>query len=272
MMFIDPGKQLALQSSNSMGLYLDILNESSPELEACVMNLVKDITVTHDHHIGAGIVGTKVIWPQLCRFGYCDVALNASMQRTIPGYGWWFMQGATTLWEHWQATKYNSSKCGGIGTKNHIMFGGQGSWYYSHLGGIRQRHSNTSNWKDIIIDPYTNSTIFDINFMDTQIDTLNGKIVVDVQVYPKKENGVWERLNVVIPTGSVASVYIKRLDVFGAYVPLSNWIIKENNTVIYQNMKFVNGDDGVLNAMNEGDDAVRIEIESGFYTFTLETQ
>eukprot|EP01084_Bolivina_argentea_P086643 156598_1 len=269
--FIDPSNQLSIQSAQSMALYLDILNDTN-EIAACVNNLVKDITVTHNHHIGTGIVGTKMIWPQLCRFGYCDVALNASMQKTIPGYGWWFLQGATTLWEHWQATKYNSSKCGGIGSKNHIMFGGQGGWYYNSLGGIKQRYANSSNWKDIIIDPYTNSTIFGIDFIETQLDTLNGKIIVDYHVRKNDTtNNVWEILNVEIPTGSVASVYIRRLDVFSSYIPLSKWIIKEGKTIIYQNMKFINGVDGVISGTNEGGDAVRFEIESGSYTFYLET-
>eukprot|EP01084_Bolivina_argentea_P086641 156595_1 len=270
MNFIDPNGQLCLQTTNSIGLYLDILNDTN-ELETCVTNLVKDITVTHNHHIGPGIVGTKLIWPQLCRFGHCDVALNASMQRTVPGYGWWYLQGATTLWEHWEASKYNSSKCGNVGSKNHIMFGGQGGWYYSDLGGIKQPYDNSSNWKYIVIDPYTNSTIFGIDFIETQLDTLNGKIIVDYEIYRNNTDNIWEILNVEIPTGSVATIYIRRLDVFQSYIPISKWIIKEGKTVVYQNMKFINGVDGVKSGTNEGDDAVTFEIQSGSYSFSLET-
>ena len=118
-LFVDPGGQLSVQTSNALALSVGVLNDTT-EIANCAANLAKDVTVTHNHHIGTGIVGTKAIWPQLCRYGYCDVALNASVQRTMPGYGSWVMQGATTLWEHWQATKYNSSQCAGIGTKNHI--------------------------------------------------------------------------------------------------------------------------------------------------------
>ena len=40
----------------------------------------------------------------------------------------------------------------------------------------------------------------------------------------------------------------------GQYISSSNRIVKENNTVVYQTMK--NGDEGVLNASNEGEDTV----------------
>ena len=43
-------------------------------------------------------------------------------------------QGATTLWENWGGQRYKPS---GIGTSlNHVMFGSNGGWYYTHLAGI----------------------------------------------------------------------------------------------------------------------------------------
>eukprot|EP01084_Bolivina_argentea_P007408 13912_1 len=186
-LFIDPQKELSLQSAQSFGLQIDALNDTN-EIKQCMNNLVKDIRITHNYHIGTGIVGTKSIWTQLCRYGYCDIALNASIQKTIPGYGWWVIQGANTLWEHWDATKFNSSLCKNPGTKNHIMFGSQGSWYYSSLAGIKQQYLNSSNWNNIVIDPYTNASIFGVNFVNAEINTLNGPLITKWQVYTNVNN------------------------------------------------------------------------------------
>eukprot|EP00483_Globobulimina_turgida_P007465 UN07479 len=104
--------------------------------------------------------------------------------------------------------------------------------------------------------------MFGIDFIESQIDTLNGEIVVKYHIYNQanQSNNIWEVLNVQIPTASTATVYIRRLDVFNEYIPLSDWTGKESGSVIYQNMKFVNGVDGILSGTNEGDDGLRFEI------------
>merc|ERR1712190_88153 len=97
------------------------------------------------------------ILEQLCQHGECLVALNASVQSQYASYGWWGANGATTLWEHWQSTRFNSTN----GSKNHIAFGSQSAFYFRYLAGIRQTEASVS-WREIIIDPFTNASIVGI--------------------------------------------------------------------------------------------------------------
>eukprot|EP01084_Bolivina_argentea_P196053 336167_1 len=88
----------------------------------------------------------------------------------MPSYGYWVTQKATTLWENWQSSQYHES-----GSKNHIMFGAQSGWYYQYLAGIRQTHESR-NWDTIIIDPYTNASLFDITSISASVQTYKGAV------------------------------------------------------------------------------------------------
>jgi alpha-L-rhamnosidase len=62
--------------------------------------------------------------------GYAETAYKVAVQDTYPSWGWWMVNGATTLLENWdlQATRDISD--------NHMMFGEIGAWFYKGLGGI----------------------------------------------------------------------------------------------------------------------------------------
>lgn len=175
--FIDTIGNVPFSTAQALALDFDVLGNNTEEINACINSLVHDMTVTNNGHLVQSIIGVKYILRILCRYNYCNVALNSTLQKNYPSYDYWIINKATTLWENWQSTEYHAS-----GSKNHIMFGGQSVWYYQYLAGIRNRH-NTYNWKYIDIDPYTNATIYDINFIDATIDTLNGLISVSWQVY-----------------------------------------------------------------------------------------
>ena len=68
-------------------------------------------------------------------------------QTTFPSWGYMVTQGASTLWENWQGTKYT-----GVGSRNHIMFGSQSSWYYQAIAGINLEPF-VPGWEKIIIAP-----------------------------------------------------------------------------------------------------------------------
>ena len=77
-----------------------------------------------------GLLGTKAILNALSENGYADLAYTLASQSTYPSWGWWIVNGATTLYENWPIdTKSDISM-------NHIMFGEIGAWMYKGLGGI----------------------------------------------------------------------------------------------------------------------------------------
>ena len=63
----------------------------------------------------------------LAEHGYVDDAWQIFVQRSQPGYQWWFDQGEDTLWETFDAGA----------SHNHIMFGDVSAWAYEYIAGIR---------------------------------------------------------------------------------------------------------------------------------------
>ena len=161
-----------------MPLNIDVLNDTT-QRDACVASLVNDIKTSQKGHLTAGIIGTKFILENYAVTSSNETALKSLLFRDYPSYGYWYENKATTLWENWQSSQYHAA-----GSKNHIMFGAESNWYFQYLGGIRPSY-NMSNWDMFEIDPYTNASLYDMQFVDATVDTLRGKIDVSWQVYPE---------------------------------------------------------------------------------------
>lgn len=97
-------------------------------------HLVSDIQ-EKNLHASTGIIGTAQLYPLLSNNGYHDLALELITSVTYPSYGYMFnnpYENATTLWELWNAPFEGP----GMNSRNHIMFGSIGAWFYSHLAGF----------------------------------------------------------------------------------------------------------------------------------------
>jgi alpha-L-rhamnosidase len=96
-------------------------------------HLVSNISQTGNHST-TGIVSTAQLYPLLSDNGHHDLALEMISSTTYPSFGYMFTnpyENATTLWEH-----INVGPSVPGGSRNHIMFGSVGAWFYSHLAGI----------------------------------------------------------------------------------------------------------------------------------------
>lgn len=100
----------------------------------------------NDWHLDVGVHGAKAILNALSENGYADDAYRIAVQDTYPSWGWWIVNGATTLLENWdlKATRDISD--------NHIMFGEIGAWPYKGLGGIFP-DERQPGFKHIILRP-----------------------------------------------------------------------------------------------------------------------
>jgi len=98
-------------------------------------------------HIDVGLLGTKAILNALSENGYADLAATLASQETFPSWGWWIVNGATTLYENWPVDAANDI------SMNHIMFGEIGAWFYKALGGIKP-DPEEPGFKNIILKPF----------------------------------------------------------------------------------------------------------------------
>src|ERR1700760_4361735 len=77
--------------------------------------------------LDVGLLGSKAILNALSENGYGDLAYQLASRDSYPSWGWWMVNGATTLYENWNIG--NSTDI----SLNHIMFGEIGAWMYKAL-------------------------------------------------------------------------------------------------------------------------------------------
>jgi alpha-L-rhamnosidase len=148
--------------------------------------------------------------------GLHEIAYEALNKKTEPSYGWWIEQGATTTWEQWN----------GDGSRNHPMFGGGIVWFYRVLAGMNVDPSQPG-YRHIIVKPQPAG---DLSFVSYANETPLGNASVRWE-----KNGTSFKLNVDVPVGSTATVYVPTAD--ASSVAESGKKIKDSNIVRFQRME-----------------------------------
>lgn len=146
-----------------------------------------------DYHIDVGLLGSKAILNALSENGYADQAYKMAVQETYPSWGWWIVNGATTLYENWSIDAKRDF------SMNHIMFGEISAWFYKGLAGIFP-DENQPGFKNVILKP---NFVSELKQFEAQHDGPYGTIVSS-----------WERSGgkvlyyVNIPANSTATLYL----------------------------------------------------------------
>jgi len=99
------------------------------------------------NHLNVGLLGTKALLSALSENGYADLAYTVATQRTYPSWGWWIVNGATTLYENWPIDAKSDV------SMNHIMFGEIGAWLFKGLGGILP-DAGAPGFRHILLRPH----------------------------------------------------------------------------------------------------------------------
>lgn len=81
-------------------------------------------------HLDVGVLGAKALLNALSENGQAVAAYKVAVQDKYPSWGWWIVNGATTLLENWDLEAERDI------SDNHMMFGEIGGWFFKGLGGI----------------------------------------------------------------------------------------------------------------------------------------
>ncbi len=122
------------QTAFVLALHFDLLPEDirGKTVEA----LVADIE-SRGMHLSTGFVGTPYLNHVLANAGRMDVAYALLNQRTFPSWLYPITQGATTMWERWDAWTHDKGfNDTGMNSFNHYAYGAIGDWMYSTIAGI----------------------------------------------------------------------------------------------------------------------------------------
>ncbi len=216
-----------LQTELSAPLFWGIVPEN---MKAKVAENLSKRVIADAKHLDVGLLGTKTILNALSENGYADLAYEVAAQETFPSWGWWIVNGATTLYENWpiDATKDISL--------NHIMFGEIGAWYYKALGGMKPDQEKPG-FKNVLLEPHF---VKGLNSFTAVHDGPYGKIQSS---WKRSKNTVIYQ--VVVPANSTATL------------KLSGKKISQNGKMIYSESKIKTNTPFILN------------LESGTYEFVI---
>jgi alpha-L-rhamnosidase len=117
------------QSANALAVNLGLTEDRYQK--AVVENIAKNVR-EKGTHFSTGNMGTKAVIETLCDFGMDDLVYEIMTTRTPPSFGYMLDQGATSMWERWEADNNNNI----MNVRNHPMFSSCCVWFYRYLGGI----------------------------------------------------------------------------------------------------------------------------------------
>jgi len=169
------------QTSNVLALTIGAVPN---ELKDTVTKSLLNDIAAHNDHLTTGIIGTRYLFEVLTSIGRHDLALKIATQTTYPSYGYMFNnphENATTLWEIWNAPTDGP----GMNSRNHIMFGSIGSWFYRSVAGIKP-----NGLKVIEISPGPVGPKSQVTEVKASYDTMKG--LVSSYWKKTKENYVLE--------------------------------------------------------------------------------
>jgi alpha-L-rhamnosidase len=140
-----------------------------------------------------GLLGTKAILNALSENGYADIAYQLAAKEVYPSWGWWIVNGATTLYENWPIDAASDI------SMNHIMFGEIGAWMYKGLGGIKPDASKPG-FKNVLLQPNF------VKGLDHFSATHNGPYGTISSAWKRTATGIV--YTATIPANSTATVHL----------------------------------------------------------------
>jgi alpha-L-rhamnosidase len=104
-------------------------------------------------HLTTGFLGTPLINYALSDSGRLDLAYMLLNNKRYPSWLFPVTMGATTIWERWDGIKPDGSlQSVGMNSFNHYAYGAIGEWLYSRVAGISVDSKNPG-YKNIIFSP-----------------------------------------------------------------------------------------------------------------------
>ncbi|QNE21904.1 Bacterial alpha-L-rhamnosidase [Kribbella qitaiheensis] len=173
------------QTSNALPLAFGLV--PADQVDRVVASLVTDIEA-RGFHLNTGCLGVGVLLPVLTAYGHGDVAAKIALQRTYPSWGYWFDEGADTMWEMWEADTRS---------RNHYFQGTVAQWLLENVAGLR----NVANgWERILVRPDGRAQV---DSASLRTDTVRGRVSVSW-----RRTGRVFHLEVQVPVGSTATVHV----------------------------------------------------------------
>jgi alpha-L-rhamnosidase len=155
------------QSANALAINLGL---AEPEhIPGLLRNIVTNLR-ERGNHVSTGNMGTKALVEVLCQQGLDDLAYELLTTTSSPSLGYMLEQGATALWERWEADDNNNV----MNVRNHPMFASCAVWFYKYLAGIGMEQ-DAVGFNRLRIAPHVPSGL---SWAEAELEIPGGKVYV----------------------------------------------------------------------------------------------
>lgn len=154
------------QTEHILSLNFNLCENANEVAKSLIRLIHKD-----GNKLQTGFLGTPYALQVLSQYGYIDLAYTLLLRKDYPSWLYPVTKGATTVWEHWDGIKPDSSMWSDeMNSFNHYAYGAVGDWLYGVAGGIT---ALDPGFKKVHFCPKTDKRL---TWFKAEIDTDHGKI------------------------------------------------------------------------------------------------
>jgi alpha-L-rhamnosidase len=175
---------LTSQTGCAIALQLGVAPaDERPRVASALASLVRGAR----GRVSTGFLGTPLVLPALSEAGFIDEAYLMLLRRECPSWLYQVEQGATTVWERWDAIRPDGSIHPGTMTSppdvpsrrdgepnmlsfNHYAYGAVFDWVYRNLAGLAPDRANPG-YRNVIMAP---NPVAGINWADASVSSSYG--------------------------------------------------------------------------------------------------
>jgi len=150
--FVTPAGRVGNDDQTSYALA--ILHDLVPSelMEAAGANF-RNAIARAEGRIGTGFIGTPALLPALAKLGETGLAEQVFLQEEVPGWLYQVRQGATTIWERWDAIQADGRVFDPkMNSYNHYAYGAVCQWLFEAVAGIRPDPEHPG-FRRVILEP-----------------------------------------------------------------------------------------------------------------------
>ncbi|TDL45259.1 alpha-L-rhamnosidase [Microbacterium oleivorans] len=148
--------------------------------------------------VSTGFVGTPLVAHALSQTGYVDTAYLLLTEQDCPSFLYPVTQGATTIWERWDAVRPDGTlNSTGMTSLNHYALGSIADWMHQTIGGLEALEPGYQRMR---IAPRPGGGLTSAHLVH---DTVRGRVDIAWEI-----DGGSVTVTVTVPTGASAQVVL----------------------------------------------------------------
>jgi alpha-L-rhamnosidase len=197
--FITPSGRLVYddQTSYALAFLHDLI---PPDKQAAAKQYFKATIRRADGRIGTGFIGTPALLPALVKIGEPELAASMFLQEGVPGWLYQVKNGATTIWERWDAIKADGSVFDpAMNSYNHYAYGAVCQWLFEAVAGLRP-DPQQPGFRHILCEPVI---IPELKHVAASFESAAGRIEAGWRF-----DGDLATYDVTIPAGATATLVL----------------------------------------------------------------